>query len=154
MLRDGQPGPQGQWGLCMRAVIQLHAEGVTSGGVGMQTTSTHALLSSDPGGSGQRHSPALLHLVTRASSGPGTLKTTLSTPSCPPGAPLLGAQVDPPLKATGLASSQSSAPLYIQPDKHIFTKIRYNFRSSHQTFISPLIPLRFFFLSLPWQMMP
>ena len=111
MLRDGQPGPQGQWGLCMRAVIQLHAEGVTSGGVGMQTTSTHTLLSSDPGGSGQRHSPALLHLVTRASSGPGTLKTTLSTPSCPPGAPLLGAQVDPPLKATGLASSQSSAPL-------------------------------------------
>lgn len=95
----------------MHAVIQLHAEGVTSGGAGMQTTSTHALLSSDPGGSGQRHSPALLHLVTRASSGPGTLKTTLSTPSCPPGAPLLGAQVDPPLKATGLASLQSSALL-------------------------------------------
>ena len=36
---------------------------------------------------------------------------------------------------------------YIQPDKHIFTKIRYNVRSSHQTIISPLIPLRFFFLS-------
>lgn len=31
---------------------------------------------------------------------------------------------------------------YIQPDNHILTEIRYGFKSNHQTFKSPLIPLR------------
>lgn len=79
----GQPGPQGQWGT-MHAALQLHAEGVTSGGASMQTTSTHT-----------RHqlqgltgpSPALPHVVTWASSGRGILKAISEHhPPCPPGA--------------------------------------------------------------------
>lgn len=75
----------------------------------MQTTSIHILLSSDPESSRQGHSPALLHMVTWASSGPGTLKAILGTTPLALQRPLLGAQVDPPLKAISLASSKSSA---------------------------------------------
>lgn len=54
-------------------------QGVTSGTVGMQVTSAHIFLLSEPGGSDQRHSPALLHMVTWGLSVPGTLKALLGT---------------------------------------------------------------------------
>ena len=55
------------------------------------------------------HSPALLPMVSWASSGCGTPRAPSEHhPPRPPGAPL-GASADPPLKATSLASSESSA---------------------------------------------
>jgi hypothetical protein len=57
--QTGAAGPQGQWGQCMQLFSCM--QGIISGGMGKQATSTYSCHQRQ--GSGRGYSPALLHKV-------------------------------------------------------------------------------------------